>query len=416
MKILHVFDHSVPLHSGYTFRSRAILLEQAALGWQTCQVTSSKQGRCSSTVEDVDGLFFYRTPSIPSRAASLPVLQHWFVVRNLAQRLAQVIDIEKPDLIHAHSPALNGLAALQAGCRVGIPVVYECRAFWEDAAVNLGTGRPWGPRYRLTRALETHVFRRADAVTCICEGLRRDIVARGIPSTKVAIIPNAVDADRFAYSAPRDEPLAEKLGLSGSVVLGFIGSFYEYEGLDLLIRSMPKIVAAHPNARLLLVGGGPRANEMQKQVVALGLQDRVVFTGRVAHSEVERYYSLIDVLVYPRRAMRLTELVTPLKPLEAMAQGKLLVASDVAGHRELILDGETGRLFKAGDPDALVDTVLDMLSMPCDWEAYRAAGRAYVENTRTWRASVSAYAAAYDAVLGKTRSLGLEPRPPRSIN
>jgi len=416
MKVLHVFDHSVPLHSGYTFRSRAILLEQAALGWQTCQVTSSKQGRCSSPVEEVDGLNFYRTPTNSPRAVSLPLLQHWLVVRNLAQRLVQVIDIEQPDLIHAHSPALIGLAALQVGRRVGLPVVYECRAFWEDAAVNLGTGRPWGPRYRLTRALETHVFRKADTVTCICEGLRRDIVARGVSSAKVTIIPNAVDAERFAYSAPRDESLAEKLGLSGSVVLGFIGSFYEYEGLDLVIRSMPKIVAAHPNARLLLVGGGPRTGELRKQVVALGLDDRVTFTGRVAHSDVERYYSLIDILVYPRRAMRLTELVTPLKPLEAMAQGKLLIASDVGGHRELIRDRETGRLFKAGDLDALVYTVLDMLSMPSDWEAYRAAGRAYVENTRTWRRSVSDYASAYQAALGKARSLPAESGPPGSIN
>jgi len=415
MKVLHVFDHSVPLHSGYTFRSRAILLEQAAFGWQTCHVTSSKQGRCSSTVEEVDGLFFYRTPSIPSRVASLPVLKHWLVVRNLAQRLAQVIGIERPDLIHAHSPALNGLAALQAGCRVGIPVVYECRAFWEDAAVNLGTGRPWGPRYRLTRALETHIFRRADAVTCICEGLRRDIVARGISSAKVTVIPNAVDADRFAYAASRDESLAARLGISNSVVFGFIGSFYDYEGLDLLIRAMPKVVAAHPNARLLLVGGGPRTNELRKQVVALGLQDRVIFTGRVAHSEVERYYSLIDILVYPRRAMRLTELVTPLKPLEAMAQGKLLIASDVAGHRELIRDRQTGRLFKAGDPDALADTVLDMLSTPGEWEAYRAAGRAYVERERTWRVSVSGYGSVYDIALGKARSLAFRPRPPKSI-
>jgi len=416
MKILHVFDHSVPLHSGYTFRSRAILLEQAALGWRTCQVTSSKQGPCASPVEDIDGLTFYRTSTSSRRVDGVPALQQWLVVRRLGQRLKEVIEIERPDLIHAHSPALNGLAALQLGRRFGLPVVYECRAFWEDAAVNLGTSRSRGPRYRLTHALETHVFRRADAVTCICEGLRRDIASRGVSSAKITVIPNAVDAERFTFAAARDESLADELGLSGCLVLGYIGSFYDYEGLDLAIRAMPKIIAAHPNARLLLVGGGPSTSELHKQVGMLGLENRVVFTGRVAHEDVERYYSLIDILVYPRRAMRLTELVTPLKPLEAMAQGKPLMASDVAGHQELIRDRETGRLFKAGDADALVQTALDMLSAPADRERYRAAGRSYVERERTWHSSVSAYESVYAAVLRKTRSSAIGPSPPGSIN
>jgi PEP-CTERM/exosortase A-associated glycosyltransferase len=345
----------------------------------------------------------------------VPALQQWLVVRRLAQRLDEVVKIERPDLIHAHSPALNGLAALLVGRSVGLPVVYECRAFWEDAAVNLGTSRSWGLRYRLTRALETYVFRRADAVTCICEGLRRDIASRGVSSAKITVIPNAVDAERFSFSAPRDECLAAELGLSGCRVLGFIGSFYDYEGLDLAIRAMPKIITRYPNVRLLLVGGGPRASELQEQVRSLGLNDRVMFTGRVPHDDVERYYSVIDILIYPRRAMRLTELVTPLKPLEAMAQGKPVIASDVAGHQELIRDGETGRLFNAGDPHALAQTTLDMLSAPGDWEAYRTAGRAYVESARTWRTSVSAYTSVYAAALGENRFSTIELSPPSSI-
>jgi len=400
MKILHVLDHSVPLHSGYAFRSRAILLEQAVLGWRTCQVTSTKQGTRPGLVEHVDGLSFYRTPVTRRRTDGIPVLKQWQVVRDLAHRLKEVIDIERPNLIHAHSPALNGVAALQVGREMGLPVVYECRAFWEDAAVNLGTSRSRGPRYRLTRGLETHVFRNADAVTCICDGLRRDIVARGISSAKITVIPNAVDAGRFIYLAPRDELLAEELRVSGAVVLGFIGSFYDYEGLELAIRALPMILAAYPNIRLLLVGGGPCTGELHKQVGMLGLEDRVVFTGRVSHDDVHRYYSLIDILVYPRRPMRLTELVTPLKPLEAMAQGNVLIASDVGGHRELIRDGETGRLFKAGDPDALAQTVMSMLAAPGRWGAYRAAARTYVERARTWRTSVSAYRSVYSALLG----------------
>ena len=126
------------------------------------------------------------------------------------------------------------MAALTVGKRHNIPVVYECRAFWEDAAVDHGTSKQGGVRYRLTRALETRVFRQADAVTTICEGLKRDISARGIPSDKITVIPNAVDIERFSMNGVRNSNLAERLGLNGKLVLGFIGSFYAYEGLPLL--------------------------------------------------------------------------------------------------------------------------------------------------------------------------------------
>lgn len=400
MKVLHVLDHSLPLHSGYTFRTRAILREQAALGWQTCQVTSTKQGPSAAPVEQYDSLTFYRTAPTAPWLGRLPVAGQWQVVRDLARRLDAVIALEPPDLLHAHSPALNGLAALAAGRRAGLPVVYECRAFWEDAAVDHGTSRAWGPRYRLTRALETHVFRRADAVTCICEGLRRDILARGIPAARVTVIPNAVDPQQFPFAMPPDRALAARLGLTDAVVLGFVGSFYDYEGLDLALDALPIIVARYPEVRLLLVGGGPQEAALRARCAALGLGEQVHFIGRVPHGEVGRYYSLIDILLYPRHPMRLTELVTPLKPLEAMALGKLVLASDVGGHRELIRDGETGRLFAGDDPQALAAAVSALLARRDDWPRQRAAGRAFVEQERTWARSVARYRDVYAAASG----------------
>ncbi|MFP5405396.1 MAG: glycosyltransferase, partial [Gammaproteobacteria bacterium] len=262
-KILHVFDHSIPLHSGYTFRSQSIVMAQRASGWRTAHVTSSKHalaGRggatASATPETVDGLLFERTS--PGALARLPLLGQWDVVRTLAPRIREIARAEGSDLIHAHSPSLNGLAALQASRSLGIPVVYEVRAFWEDAAVDHGTAAENGPRYRLTHALETHVLRRADQVTCICEGLRSDIVARGIAAEKITVIPNAVDVSRFPVLGARDAALEAKLGLNGATVLGFIGSFYAYEGLDLLLDALPAILQQLPETRLLLVGGGPQ--------------------------------------------------------------------------------------------------------------------------------------------------------------
>ena len=401
MRVLHVLDHSIPLHSGYTFRTRSILREQRALGWETFHVTGAKhQGGNDLPEETADGLHFYRTPRSKGTLASLPVLNQLEVIRGLERRLAEIIPDIKPDVLHAHSPCLNAIAALRAGRQFGIPVVYEVRAFWEDAAVDHGTSKEWGTRYRLTRALETYALKRADAVTTICEGLRGDIVARGIPADKVTVIPNAVDIDKFSVGGQPDLALKRELGLEGKRLVGFIGSFYAYEGLDVLLRAVPALGARHPDLHVLLVGGGPQDASLRQLAQELGIGERVTFTGRVPHDQVQKYYDLLDVLVYPRLSMRLTDLVTPLKPLEAMAQGRILAASSVGGHRELIEDGKTGVLFAPDDPQALAERVGDLLASQACWPALRLAGRAYVETERNWQISVARYKQVYGRATG----------------
>ena len=402
MKILHVLDHSIPLHSGYTFRTRAILDRQRRMGWETAHLTSPKHNGPAGVdggEEEVDGLHFHRSRTPRGMLARMAPLDQWAVVQATLARLREVIPRERPDILHAHSPALNGLAAVRAGREFCLPVVYEIRAFWEDAAVDHGTSREGDLRYRLTRALETHVVRRADAVTTICEGLRGDLIARGIAADKITVIPNAVDVERFEFDLAKDETLAAELGLENSIVLGFIGSFYAYEGLALLLEALPGLLQARPELRLLLVGGGPQAENLKSRAAELGIEAQVSFIGRVPHDQVHRYYSLVDAFVYPRLPMRLTELVTPLKPLEAMAQGKLVVASDVGGHRELIEDGVTGQLFRAGDPQALTSAVLALLDDRENWPRRRRAGRQFVEQERNWAVSVGRYQSVYARLL-----------------
>src|SRR5690606_1390728 len=372
MRILHILDHSIPLHSGYTFRTAAILREQRALGWETFHLTSPKQGQTAAEVEDVDGLRFYRSPvPAPGRSGINELRQ----IRAVQARIEQLAAELKPDILHAHSPVLNAIPAIRAGKKLGIPVVYEIRAFWEDAAVDHGTTTEGSLRYRATKGLETWAIKRADHVFTICEGLRADIVGRGIPAAKVTVIPNAVDIESFQLSGDADPVLRAQLGLAGTTVVGFVGSFYAYEGLDLLLDAFPALLNKRPELRLLLVGGGPQDANLKAQAQRLGVADKVIFTGRVPHNQVSRYYDQIDLLAYPRHSMRLTELVTPLKPLEAMAQGRLFVASDVGGHKELIRDGETGKLFKAGSATALAAAIDDMLVHHERWPAMRAAGR-----------------------------------------
>jgi len=400
MRVLHLLDHSIPLQSGYTFRTRSILREQRALGWETFHVTGAKQQCGALREETVDGLHFYRTAAGTGALSKLPLLNQLNVIDSLSRRVAGIIPQVKPDVLHAHSPSLNAIAALRAGKKLGIPVVYEVRAFWEDAAVDHGTSAENGLRYRLTRALETYALKHADAVTTICEGLRKEIVARGIRADKVTVIPNAVDIDKFSMDGTADERLKEQLGLAGARLIGFIGSFYAYEGLEVLLRAVPKLAARMPDLRVLLVGGGPQDAQLRRLARDLKIEDKVVFTGRVPHDQVQKYYDLLDVLVYPRLSMRLTDLVTPLKPLEAMAQGRIVAASDVGGHLELITDGKNGVLFRADDADALADKVGALLASQHTWPALRAGGRAYVETERNWPASVARYKHVYGRLTG----------------
>jgi PEP-CTERM/exosortase A-associated glycosyltransferase len=379
-RILHVLDHSLPVQSGYTFRTLAILLAQRALGWETHHLTSPKHGPSPALDELVDGWRFLRTP-LGRAGSGIPVWRELHVMRATARRLDELVVALRPTLLHAHSPLLDGYPALWVGRRRRVPVIYEVRAFWEDAAVDQGTARAGDPRYRATRMLETQLMRRADAVVAICEGLRQDILARGgIPAEKVTVAPNAVDITRFTTQRRVEPELRRRLGLGdASAVLGFIGSFYAYEGLEFLIGAMPSLLRREPGARLLIVGGGPAEQRIRALVEQLGLAGQVILLGRVPHAEVGSYYDLVDLFVYPRLSMRLTELVTPLKPLEAMACGRIVVASDVGGHRELVVDGRTGFLFRAGDRDALVDTLHAALTCRERWPTVAHEARRHVE-------------------------------------
>lgn len=392
-RVLHILDHSIPLHSGYTFRTLSLLREQRKLGWQTFHLTGPKHLGAENAEEEVDGWHFFRSSA--EIASGWPGLEQMALMRKLEHRLQQVAERVRPDILHAHSPVLNAIPALRVGKRLGIPVVYEIRAFWEDAAVDHGTTTQGSLRYFLSRWLETRAIKRADHIFTICEGLRADIANRGVSTTKITVIPNAVDIDAFEPGGQPDLNLKASLGLDDASVVGFIGSFYAYEGLDLLISALPAMLKRRPEVRLLLVGGGPQDGALKAQAVKLGISDKIIFTGRVKHSEVQRYYDLVDVLAYPRHSIRLTELVTPLKPLEAMAQGRLLVASDVGGHKELIKNGLTGVLFKAGDANALAQAVVKLLASSETWFALRQAGRQFVEEERNWTVSVANYKSAY---------------------
>lgn len=388
LRILHVLDHSLPLHSGYAFRTLAILREQKKRGWQTLQVTTPRQGVSDADRDTIEGFTFLRT-SAPENAGLIAEM------RATARRLDEAVEEFRPDVIHAHSPVLAGLPALWIARRRKRPLVYEVRALWEDAAVDHGSSRAGGLRYRASRSLESYVLRRANHVTTICDGLRQEIVERGVPSEKVTVIPNAVDIDRFAIGAGKPDSAGPPQHAGGPLQIGFIGSFYHYEGLDLLLEAIAQLKHEGVGVEAWLVGGGPEDEALRQQAYALAITDSIHFTGRVNNDGVAAYYRQLDALIYPRRKSRLTEMVTPLKPLEAMANGKLVLASDIGGHRELVQHGKTGLLFAPDRVDTLSALIKEVERDRDQWSALVECGFDFVRNERNWSASVARYEKVY---------------------
>ena len=389
IRILHVLDHSLPVGSGYSYRSRSIALAQQRRGLEPTVVTSPKHGSEQDGCDILDGIKHFRTGSSGGR---LPIVRELLLMRRLAGRIAQVARSERAEVIHAHSPLLNGFPALWAGGRLGLRTVYEVRTFWEDAAVSHGTHSETSLRYRVSRQLETAVLRRVDAVVTICEGIRAEVIGRGVPATRVAVVPNGVGSEWFE-ATPRASALGERLGLGAGPVLGYLGSFSHYEGLPFLIDAMPQIARRVPGIKLLLAGSG--RDERAVRDAARRAGPSVVLLGRVPQAQVRELYTLLTVLVLPRRRMRITELVTPLKPLEAMAAGIPVLASDVGGHAELIADGRTGLLFKAESGDSLVDQAVRIASDERLRSHLIEGARRWVHEERTWDRTTMGYQSAY---------------------
>jgi PEP-CTERM/exosortase A-associated glycosyltransferase len=314
----------------------------------------------------------------------------------------------RPDVIHAHSPVLVGLPALRVGRRLGIPVVYEIRDLWENASVDRGRFAAGSLLYRVARGLEGYVLRRADAVVTICELLRSELAPRAGRPDKVHVVANGVDVLGFTPQAP-DEALRQRLGLTGKELILYAGTFQRYEGLDLLVRAIAEIARQRPQAHLVIVGGSagfaggagpvsPEEQELRAAASEAGAVNHVTFTGRIPHAEVKGLYALADILSYPRRLTLTTALTTPLKPLEGMAMAKAVVASDVPPMKELVQDGSTGLLFRAGDHLDLARKCLDLLSDPRLRTRLGETAREWVVRERQWPALVAGYRKVYESI------------------
>ncbi|WP_299449770.1 glycosyltransferase [uncultured Serinicoccus sp.] len=403
--VLHLVGKALPAtQTGYTLRTAYTVRAQADLGISVVVVVQpggdGAHGESDRRFEHDD---------IPHVALGGPArggtaLDDW--LEGYVVALDRVVGERRPSVLHAHSDFLNGAAAVAVGRARGIPVVFESRGFWEESWLSR-VGDAWGlgsdpestlaavglpEAYVLRRQAEKQVRAAADAVVTLAEVMREHIEDEHAGETRptpLRLLPNAVDPSSFVPRG-RDAETAADLGIAaGDLVIGYVSSMVEYEGVDLLIDAMRglRAPADRPGARvhLLLVGDGPVLGQLRLRAEAIDAS--VVITGRVPHEDVHRYYSLIDIFVVPRRATPVTQLVTPLKPFEALAAGKAVVMSDVRALQEIADQSAAVQTFRAGDAVDLRRRLQDLLDDEDLRRELGGRGREWVVRQRSWDAN-----------------------------
>ena len=261
----------------------------------------------------------------------------------------------KPRIIHSASNFVVGIAGAKAAKELGIKSIYEIRGFWHLTQSTKRLGYENSDHYNLSEQLEIEAAKMSDHVFTITSALKEILIEEGIEADKITVLPNAVDPDKFTIME-KDESLEKRLDFRGKVVIGYIGSFVKYEGLDILLEACSLLYKKVGDIfRLLLVGDGDMMHALRDATRFLQLEDIVTFTGRVSHDEVNKYYSLIDIAPLPRKGLRVCELVSPLKPFEAMASGKVLITSSVKALAEIIEEGKTGLVFEKDNAEQLAE-------------------------------------------------------------
>lgn len=387
-RVLHLLTNSLPhVQAGYTVRAQQVAQAQQANGLDPHMATRAGFPGNVGVVnprrlEVIDGVPYHRLRPDLDPAAGPDVM-----ATEMARAAADLIVELRPSLLQPASNHLNAQVALALRDRFGLPVVYEVRGFLEETwLARMGPDAAESDRYRASRAVETASMRAADAIVTLSETMRQEILSRGgIAPESVVVVPNGVDVDRFV-PGPRDKALAASLDIADDeTVVGYVSGLMAYEGIDYLILAVALLRDRGRRVRLLIVGDGEARADLEATARAVGLGDgTVIFTGRVPHRDILRYYRTIDVFVVPRTNDRVSRLVTPLKPFEAMAMEKALVVSRVGALLEIVPDERTGRSFTPEDATSLADTIDPLLDDPDLRHALGAAARAWVREHRTW--------------------------------
>ncbi len=372
--------------AGYGVRTRCLLRALEGRGIACTPVTRPNfpadwpghDGAPVGREETADGVTYRRLVS--------PVSHQWDSPRRYIEAFADgLVEIAREtgaSLLHAASNHIVGLAASLAATRLGLPWVYEIRGLWHRTTVSRRPGWERSELYRIHEALERQAAMRADRVVTLSEELARHVAGWGVPRDRISTVPNGVDEALFEPSA-RNEALRRDLGATDETLLvGFIGTFTPYEGLDRLIQAATALRSEGLEISLALVGDGEEERALRSLARRLGAP--TVFAGRVPFDRVPAYYHALDLCAFPRRNLDATRLTPPLKLAEAMASGLPVLVSDLPALTEVVTDGHDGLVAGQG-PDDLKEGLRRLADDPGLRRRLGAAGRERVRDGYRWQ-------------------------------
>lgn len=416
--ILHYVRHAWPLQAGYTIRTQYVASNLAKMGYKisvaNCidndvTASASQASNVKPRMKNDDVTYYRPFSELFNNTLT------YSMVRKLSQcrlrgmtRLRKkmelpvyldwiIREIGKPDIIHAHSNAGVAKEALQISKRLRIPMIYEIRGFW---SLSIATDNHTAIHISKAIRDDVRIARKSDHVVAISDGIADQLIREGISASKISIVPNGVDVSIF-HPIKKDFNLAQKINVNDKFVFGYATNVRYLEGLQNVIEAWPNIIKEIPNALFLLIGDGNYLDNLKAMVEKLGIENSFRFIGRILHKEILFYYSLFDVFVVPRIPEPVCEIVTPLKPLEAMAMGIPVIASNVGGLREMVRDRETGILFRAGDIQELSKCCIELGTNPSSREAISFEARKWIRQNRDWKIITSQYKNIYDSVLSR---------------
>ena len=380
--VLHVLNKSLPEVNGYTIRSKEIVHHQKNLALEPIVVTKlgwpARPKVNSLDYENIDGVRYYRLHTSKNKVRlNVVPLSDYFT--DYANEFSKLLKDVKPKIVHAASNFQNALPALVVAKQAGIPTVYEVRGLWQDSTASKIPEFDESQRYYMQQKYEMYCCEIADKVVVIGDSLADHLIKLGIDREKIDIVPNGVDAKVF-YPQKENESLVQKYNLENKTVYGFIGSITKYEGLSDLLYALALLKKEQPNIHCLIVGDGPALPRLRELVKTLNVSDIVSFVGRVPHNEVKDYYSVIDIFPFPRINAKVCRLVTPLKPFEVMAMGKLALVSNIPALNEMVKEGETGLVFETEN----IESLTTCLKKAPEYKEVGLKSREWVEKNRDW--------------------------------
>ncbi|MDA8610476.1 glycosyltransferase family 4 protein [Euryarchaeota archaeon] len=390
-RVLYVLHNSLPYNSGgYATRGHGLMCGVKKLGWDVQVVTrrgyphdrKGMEGLPTDILQLIDDIPYHRLIELEKGYGQINIAGY---LQAYAEDLARLVQELRPSILHAASNHINGLVVNAVAKHFNIPSIYEVRGLWEITRISRQPEFEGSEYFQMMSSLEARSASDANYVFAITHALADEMKKRSDNITEVGFLPNGVHSERF-IPVEANLGLKDKLGINhDAVVLGYIGSLVSYEGLDLLLESLPLIKKEVTKPfKVMIVGDGAYMETLQTLCSKLELDDDVIFTGRIPHEEVEEYYSIVDIAPFPRLPLPVTEMVSPLKPFEAMAMQKAVISSNVAALGEIVFHQETGVLFEKGDVD---DLALNMSKLIEDSELRHQLGikaREWVCSHRDW--------------------------------